>query len=158
MATSTIPAAIDYLVTTTRAMPEFALPVRVHDGWPDARSDTGLVVGITPDDPTTDGEVMHAELGAQTQWEQYRIPCVAWAYRAGDKAMSHARKAAFALLDALDTHLRTPDGRTLGGLLRSATAVLGNVSIRQTGAAEEAGEGRTCEIRFDVICKSRSTA
>ncbi|MFG3702384.1 hypothetical protein ACGF5C_31555 [Micromonospora sp. NPDC047620] len=158
MATSAIPAAIDYLVETARALPEAAEPVRVFDGWPDARADTAMVIGVTPDDPSTEDGVTHGNLGAQTQWEDFTIPCIIWAHRAGGEAMGEARRAAFALLDALDTHLRTPTGRTLGGALKSGTAIATNVVIRQTGSAEEAGDGRACEISFDVLCRSRSAA
>lgn len=158
MATSTIPAAIDYLFTTITAMPECQSPVVVCDGWPDQRADVGVVIGITPDDPATEDETSYADLGAQTMWELYQIPCIIWARKVGgDRPMKDARDAAFAILNAVDTHLRVP-GATLGGVLKSGTAYVGNVLVHQTASATEAGEGRMCEIRFDIVCKSRSTA
>lgn len=157
MATSSIPAAVDYLYETLRARAPFAAPVVVSDGWAAERADRGLVIGVTPDDDETDDEVFHAEIGAQTQWEQYRIPCILWAY-AGGTSMKAARDAAFVLLNDVDTLLRTTTGRTLGGALNSGTAILANVRIAQTGTAGEAGDGRACTVRFDVLCKSRSAA
>lgn len=158
MATSAIPAAIDYLVATVTGLPECAAPVRVFDGWPDARAETAVVIGVTPEDPATDDRVTHGQLGAQTQWEDFTIPCIIWAHRAGGGAMKTARDAAFAILNAVDTHLRTATGRTLGGALKSGTAIATNVAVRQTDSAEDAGEGRACEIHFDVECRSRSAA
>ena len=158
MATSTIPAAVDYLVATVTNLPAAASPVIVSDGWSNQRGDTGVVIGITPDDPDTQGSKSYAELGARAQWEEYAIPCVIWARRVGDQAMKQARDAAFALFDAIDTALRTPQGQTLGGVLRSATALVSSPVMTQTADAEQAGEGRVCEIYFEVACRSRSAA
>lgn len=158
MATSTIPAAIDYVVTTVKALPAAAAPVVVSDGWSDQRGDTGVVIGITPEDPDTRGVKSWAELGARAQWEEYSIPCVIWARRVGDQAMKQARDAAFVLFDAIDTALRTQAGTTLGGVLKSGTALVSDPVMTQTNTAEEAGDGRICEIHFEVTCRSRSTA
>lgn len=159
MATSAIPAAIDYLYETVTGLPQCAAPVVVCDGWPDERSDVGVVIGITPDDSDTNADKTHAELGARAQWEEFAIPCVIWARVVGGaRPMKAARDAGFLIFDAIDTHLRTPAGATLGGVLRSGTALVSNPVLRPTDSAEEAGEGRTCEIHFDVVCKSRSTA
>lgn len=158
MATSTIPAAIDYLVTTVKALPAAAAPVIVSDGWSDQRGETGVVIGITPEDPDTRGVKSWAELGARAQWEEYSVPCVIWARRVGLDAMKQARDAAFALFDAIDTALRTPTGVTLGGVLKSSTALVSDPVMTQTNTAEEAGEGRICQIYFEVACRSRSTA
>ncbi len=158
MATSTIPAAIDYIVTTVTALPVCAAPVIVCDGWPDARADTGVVIGVTPEDSSTQGGKEWAELGARAQWEEYAVPCIIWARRVGGSAMKDARDAAFAIFDAIDTALRTPDGVTLGGVLKSSTALLSDPVLQQTGSADQAGEGRMAEIHFSVVCRSRSTA
>lgn len=157
MATSSIPAAIDHLVTAARGLPAFAAPVVVCDGWPDQRGNTGIVIGVTPDDDTTDDLNMHAELGAQAQWEEYDIPCLVWSYvGGGQEAMKTARDAAFVLYDALDTYLR--QHRSLGDVLKSGTAYISRVAVAQTGNAPEAGEGRSCVLSFTIRCKSRSAA
>lgn len=158
MATSAIPAAFDYLYTTAAALPQCQPPAVVSDGWPTQRGDVGIAIGVTPDDADTDVDKDWAELGARAQWEQFAIPCIIWAHRVGgERPMRDARAAAFAIFDALDTALRTPAGTTLGNLLRSGTAYLTNPLVRQTNSAAPAGEGRTCEIHFAVVCKSRST-
>lgn len=155
MATSSIPAAIDYLVTTIAALPECALPVIVEDGWPTRSAATGVAIGVIPGDDTTDDEVTHAQLGAQMEYEEYEIPCIVWAHVGGASA-KQARDAAFAVFNAFVSKVRTnPDGRTLGGALHSGTAIVRNVRVAQTGTAAEAGDGRMCEIRFSVHCKNK---
>lgn len=155
MVTSSIPGGIDWLVTNITALPECAAPVGVFDGWP-GRADTGVVIGITPEDDETDVEPMHAELGAQKEWEEYVIPCVLWAYvGGGPEAMKTARDAAFVVFDAIQTLIRTTTGRTLGDNLHSGVAAVRSWRIKQTGDAEEAGTGRTCTIRFNILCKNR---
>lgn len=158
MATSVIPAAIDYLVTTVSGLSAAAAPVRVFDGWPDAGAETGVVIGVTPDDSDTEGDKSWGELGARAQWEEFSVPCIIWARRAGGTAMKQARDAAFVLYDAIDTALRTPAGATLGGALRSGTALVSDPVLRQTDDPEQAGEGRVAEIHFSVVCRSRSAA
>lgn len=159
MATSAIPGAIDYLVTTVQGLQEFAAPVVVFDGWPDQGADTAIVIGITPTDDTTGVENLHAELGAQAQWEEFDIPCIIWAHRGGgQEAMKLARDAAFALYDALDSHLRTTAGRTLGNLLNSGVAHISALVVQQTDSPPEAGDGRQCQLLLNIHCKSRSAA
>jgi hypothetical protein len=156
--TSSIPAAITYLVTTIRALPEAAAPVRVFDGWP-GRADTAVVIGITPDADETGAEPVHAELGAQAEWEIYDIPCIVWSWAGGgEEAMTTARTAAFTVFDAIQTLIRTTAGRTLGGALNSGVAAVRSWRIVQTGSADQASEGRRCEIRFTISCKNRSAA
>lgn len=154
-ATSAIPAAVDWLVAGARQLSALAAPAVVADGWTAERADTALVIGITPEDPETGNTPVWAQVGANTTWEQFAIPCVLWAYRGGD-VMKTARDAAFAVYNAVDAMVRADP--TLGGALRSGTAILTNLRIEQTGTAAEAGDGRACEIRFDVVCKSRSAA
>lgn len=155
MATSSIPAAIDWLVSNARGLSALAAPAAVYDGWPDGRADTALVVGMTPDDPETGDTPVWAQVGANTTWEQVSVPCVIWAYRGGSN-MKTARDAAFGVLDAMDGMLRTDP--TLGGSVRSGAALLTSVRVMQTDGALEAGDGRMCEIRFEIVYKSRSTA
>ena len=151
--TSSIPAAIDYLVAQTRALPECAAPVGVFDGWP-GRADTGVVIGITPEDDATENEPVHAQLGAQMEREVYDIPCIVWAYvGGGEEAMKQARDAAFVILDAIMTKIRAD--RTLGGALHSGWAQVTGWRVEQTGDAEEAGSGRTCQIRFGISAENR---
>lgn len=155
MATSSIPAAIDYLVSTIRQLPECAEPVIVEDGWPTRSAPKGVGIGVIPGDGTTDDEVAHAQLGAQMEWEVYEIPCIVWAH-VGSASAKDARDAAFVMFNAIVTKIReNPTGRTLGGALHSGAAIVHNVRIVQTDTPAEAGEGRMCEIHFNVRCKNR---
>lgn len=155
MVTSSIPAAIDYLVSTIAALPECAAPVVVEDGWPTRSAPTGVGIGVIPGDGITDDVVTHAQLGAQMEWEQYEIPCMVWAHVGGTSA-KQARDAAFTIFNAIVTKIRTnPDGRTLGGALRSGAAIVHDVRVRQTEDADDAAYGRSCEIRFSVGCNNR---
>lgn len=162
MATSSIPAAIDWLYETIFALPACASPCVVCDGWPDQRGDTGVVIGIVPDDPAALIAPAWAEIGARAQWERYAVPCIVWARRVGQpggqRPAQAARAAAFEVFDAINSRLRTPSGVTLGGTLNSGTAIVTNVRVEQTADAAASGAGRTCEIRFDVECKHRSEA
>lgn len=155
MATSSIPAAIDYLVATIAALPECASPVIVEDGWPTRSAPKGVGVGVIPGDGTTDDEVTHAQLGAQMEWEAYEIPCIVWAHT-GSAVAKEARDAAFTIFNAIVSKIReNPLGRTLGGALHSGAAMVHSVRVVQTDSPAEAGGGRMCEVRFSVGCKNR---
>lgn len=155
MATSSIPAAVDYLVAQTRALPECAAPVTVHDGYPVGAGQTGVAIGVIPnEDGDTPNEVVHGQLGAQMEREYYDIPCeiAAWV-GGGEEATKAARDAAFVILDALITRIR--QDRTLGGALHSGWAMLTGIRMEQTADPEEAGEGRTCSIKFAIHCENK---
>lgn len=154
MATSSIPAAIDYLVATARALPGLAAEA-VSDGFPASASDPAFAIGIIPyDDGDTPNEVVHAELGAGMQWENYDVPCeIAASAGGGEEAAKASRDRAFAIFDAFVTEIRREP--TLGGALRSASALITNVRMEQTATPEEAGRGRICSIKFVVRCKNR---
>lgn len=155
MATSSIPAAIDYLVATITALPECAFPVIVEDGWPTRSAPKGVGIGVIPGDGITDDEVTHAQLGAQMEFEAFEVPAIVWAHVGGTSAKA-ARDEAFVIFNAIVTLIRTnPAGRTLGGALHSGAAVVHNVRISQTDNPSEAGEGRMCEIRFSFGAKNR---
>lgn len=152
MATSAIPAAIDYLVTAIRALPECAEPVVVEDGYPTRSAPVGVGIGVIPGDDTTEDEIVHAQLGAQMEWETFEIPFMVWAHDGGANAKV-PRDAVFAIYNAIVTKVR--QDRTLGGALHSGAAIVHNMRMEQTGTAEEAGYGRMCEIRSSVGCKNR---
>lgn len=154
---SSFPAAVDYLVGAVAALPAFASPVLVFDGWPTQGADRAIVIGITPEDPDSENSPQYAEVGAQTEWEVVDIPCVLWAEVGGDN-MKTARDRAFELFDAVQTLMRTVPGRTLGGAVKSNAAAIRNVRVEQTGTASAAGAGRRCDIRFTISYRSRSTA
>jgi len=155
MATSSIPSTIDYLVAQIAALPECAAPCTVHDGFPAATGNPAVAIGVVPfEDGNTPNEVVHAQLGAQMEWETYNVPCVVSSWvGGGDEAAKPARDAAFTIYDAIVTKVRAD--RTLGGSLHSGAAIVTQTRVDQTVTAEEAGEGRSCSIAFVVQCKNR---
>lgn len=146
--TSAIPQAIDYLVAGTRALPEFAAPVVVSDGWPVEDGTDAIAIGVRPtaEDGTTGSDNTWAQLGAQMEREVFDIPCELASFVGGDSAKD-ARDAAFRLFDAFLTFVRSD--RTLGGIQPGNAQVL-NVDVDQTATPAEAGEGRVCWIKFSV--------
>lgn len=153
--TSSIPGAIDYLVTTIAALTECASPVIVEDGWPTRSAPKGVAIGVIPGDGTTDDEVTEAQLGAQIEYEVYDIPCIVWAH-VGQPSAKDARDQAFTIFNAIVGKLReNPAGLTLNGVLHSGWASVRNIRLVQTDTAGESGSGRMCEVRFNVRCKNR---
>lgn len=152
MATSAIPAAIDYLVAAITALPECALPVIVEDGWPTRSAPVGVGIGVIPGDGTTDTEVVHAQLGAQMERERFEIPGIVWAHIGGTSAKT-ARDMVFGIYNAVVTKVR--QDRTLGGALHSGAAIVALRRLEQTDTAAEGGDGRMCEARFVVVCDNR---
>lgn len=158
MATSSIPAAIDWLVANIRALPECAAPVTVHDGWPVGSAQTGVAIGVRPvqQEGSTRSEQTFAQLGANMEWEEYDIPIQVAAYVGGaEEAAKTARDAAFVIYNAVLNLIRTTAGRTLGGALKSNHAQIVNFDLDQTASPEEAGEGRVCTLSFYVRGKNR---
>jgi hypothetical protein len=155
VATSSIPAAIDYLVTQVRALPECAAPVTVHDGFPVDTGQTAVAIGVVPhEEGDTENEVVYAQLGANMEWEEYDVPCIITAWIGGsEEATKQARDAAFTIFDAVVTKVRAD--RSLGGALHSAPALVTGIRVEQTFTPTQAGEGRTCAISFKVRCKNR---
>lgn len=153
MPTSSIPAVIDYLVTEIRALPECKAPCSVHDGFPVGTGNPAVAIGVVPhEDGVTAAEVVHAQLGAQMEWETYNVPIVVSAYVGGSDAKP-ARDKAFTVYNAIVTLVRAD--RTLGGLLHGGAAIVTSTRVDQTTAAEQAGEGRACAVAFLVQCKNR---
>lgn len=155
MAISSIPAAIDYLIATVRLLPECAPPVTVHDGFPAGTGNPAVAIGVVPnEDGVTASEAVHAQLGAQAEYETFNIPVVisSWV-GGGEEAMKPARDAAFTIFNAINTAVRAD--RTLSGVLHGGAALLTSVRVDQTTTAEQGGEGRSCAIAFLVQCKNR---
>lgn len=145
---SSIPAAMDYLHTQVRALPETAAPVVVSDGWPASRGDEFVALGITPEEDDSGVTVAYAEL-SDAEHEDVEVPCIIAARRSGTDAASAARAAAFGIYDAV-RGLVAAD-RRLGGAVRPGLpARVLRYQMSQTAEPREAGDGRWCEIRFTV--------
>jgi hypothetical protein len=154
MATSSIPAAVDYLVAAARALPGLTTDA-VSDGFPTSSTNPAFAIGVVPfDEGDTPNEVVHAQLGAQMEREYYDIPCeIAAGVGGGEEAAKTARDQAFAIYDAFVTKVR--QDRTLGNALHSGAALVTRMRMDQTATPEEAGNGRVCSIKFVVRCENR---
>lgn len=150
---SSIPAALNYLVAAVRALEAAQPPVVVSDGWPAARGDTMVAIGITPEDDDSGVTVSYAQLSRE-EHEDVELPCIVAVRRTGAGAASAARVAAFGLLDAI-RGLVQADRRLGGAVTTGLPARVAAYQMSQTADAQKAGEGRWCEIRFTVTWQHR---
>ena len=127
MATSTIPATIDALITAVRARAELTNAI-VHDGSP--LTDDGVnyvAIGYTENDgPAVNAQQDPAALGNLRRSETYTIECQACAWDGGTD-MKVARDAVFSLFAGVENALRA-DGTITG---RVIFADIGSYSLRQ---------------------------
>lgn len=160
MSTSSIAAAIDYLVTAcTTAVGASA---HVFDGPPPG--DTELVLDdriwigyspLGPDLPAAAGDQQFATLGARTRDETYSLVC-AVEHFGGDTAMRPLRDGALALLATVETQLRGTGGNpgdcTLGGNVLFAQ-IAGGIEVHQA----QTPAGASVLVQFHVSCRARLT-
>lgn len=107
--TTSIPAAIDYLVTNLSA----AMPAetQVLDGPPGTDLENhGIAIGYALDEPSVTSQESGAGLNSST--EEYDINSMVWA-RSGEEQPKVVRDQLFALINALDAALKAD--RELGG-------------------------------------------
>lgn len=150
---SSFPAALDYLVEAIRELPEVAPPVVVEDGWPVARSDQMIVLGINPEEDDSEATASYGDLQG-TEHESVEVPSIIAVRMVGADAASAARVRAFALYDAIRDLVRSD--RTLGGAVRPGfKARIVRYSMAQTAEPRQAGEGRWCEIRWVLAWQHR---
>lgn len=151
MATSTIPAAIDALLTALRASEDLADPVKVVDGYPRFRiTNIDLVSVGGKDEPVASGEQTPAALGGQRREERYSLAVYCSSSRGGEDQKT-VRDRAFALMAAVEDVLRA-DG-TLGGVVRFAQ-VGGGITLLETDA-DTAPAGVFAEVGFLVDVQAR---
>lgn len=154
MATSTVPAAIDALLTIVRAAPGLA-GVHILDGPPveDMSSADLLAIGWQPEAEEAAQIVQDfANAGARRRDEDFAIQCWAESWT-GDASMSERRTRAFALLAAVEDALRAtdaaPQAPTLGGAVQWAHIT--SVTLRQSST----DQGVRVGLAFTVTCHSR---
>lgn len=151
MANPTLPAAIDFLVSGPAATLRAVTPtVVISDGLPVEASDDEVIVGVSPRDTDTEGEMPFIAFGAMLQ-ESYDIP-VAFSSWRGGSSQKTARDAVYALFNAWLTWLRA--NNTLGGALTFPVELRSLVYIPTTQRDPTRGEGRRATITFDVHCHS----
>lgn len=159
--TSSIPAAIDYLVTAiTTALGTTA---HVFDGPP--FSDTTLALDdrvwigyspLNPDLPAATGDQDFGPLGARSRNEEYAIVC-ALEHWSGSTAVQPLRAGAFALLRQIEILLRGTGGNpgdcTLAGAVLFA-GISGGIEVHQGQTAN----GASVLIQFHITCRARLTS
>lgn len=158
--TSSMAAAVDYLVTTvTTALGSGA---HVFDGPPitgtELTFDDRVWIGyspVSPDLPAVVGDQQFAALGARSRNEEYAIVC-AVEHWSGDPAMRALRDGAMSLLAGIETLLRGTGGNpgdcTLGGAVLFAQ-ISGGIELHQA----ETPNGASVLIQFHVQCRARLT-
>jgi hypothetical protein len=162
VATSTVPAALTYLVTQAKAafpnalvcdgpmivVDQQALPDRVTIGW-DGDPDTFS--------PAVEGDQNFAALNrGVTRNEDYRIVCSVSHWDGGGDVIA-ARTAAFALLATFERLMRGyPSNGTgdvsLGGAVQWASVAGGFQVLYELGP-----DGAACTVIFHVTCRARLT-
>lgn len=157
MAGSSIPAAIDALVTAVKASATFT-GVKVFDGprvtTEDLVNKDRLYIGDSVDDePAVDGEEFSPHADMISRDEAYSIVVTAEAW-SGDQDMKARRDRAFALKNGVETILRptVPGGPepTLGGVVMWAE-VAGGVKLIQ----RQTTNGAVASVTFHVQCRAR---
>ena len=158
--TSSIGAAIDYLVTAvTAAMPT----ANVFDGPP--TSDTELTlddrvwIGYSPIDPqlpASTGSQDFRGIGARRRDEDFAIVC-AVEHWSGDTTIQPLRDGAFALLAGVETLLRgtggDPGDTTLDGSVLYC-GIGGGIEVYQA----QTSNGASVMIQFHIQCHNVLTA
>lgn len=153
MATSSVPAAIDYLVSTFQALPEVAGWI-IEDGFTNRRGNQFLLLGIADDDGETGGLHQWEAIGNNAQTESYDIPCMIYVFSGGTSSKA-VRDAAFVVFDAVCSAILAD--ASFGGALKSGWGHVSAMRLAQTNAPEEAGGGRQVSLYFTVSCQSRLT-
>lgn len=158
MATSAVPAVIDYLVTTFTASAALggATPaVTVYDGpaVTDESSQLELFVGV--DDPDAPGAPTAATAtqawvgsGTRVRDEMFdvHLTAVAWS---GDTDMRTTRVAAMGIVAAVETVVRAD--ASLGGLVLMVNPGVTGVTLRQNQVAA----GVVASVSFAISCHAR---
>lgn len=151
---SSVPAVLDFLVAKIRDLPQLEqLAPQVCDDWADRRGDVLVVVGGTPDNDEHTLATSYAQLSGERH-EDVTITSTIWVRRVGDQASSRARRDAYAIFDAIDAFIRGDDTFS-GAITPGMPAQIGDVRMRPTPNAATAGEGRVCDLRWELKWQHR---
>lgn len=152
MATTALPHFIDAVITALRAASSLS-GVRIYDGIEVDSSDPTNWISIGHDG-TEDGEVVMANvrneykaLGAKSMFEDGSLNCslVSWS---GDTDLSTCRIGAYALLDAVDTVIRTDP--SFGGVVLYSGLDSNSPMYMQTN------QGSAVQINFSIVYRART--
>lgn len=147
MATSSIPAAIDGLLSILGAASGLR-GVMILDGEPTTNTAKDFVaVGFSGDDggEAVGGQQAPATIGNLRRSETYDIHCLISAWNGGS-SMKTVRDRAFTLFAAIEDAVRT--GGTLGGAVIFADITQTSFSQYQTE------QGAVADLAFDVSVKA----
>lgn len=158
MATSRVPATIDWLIDTFTAAATLgqATPaVAVYDGPAARYGEEPLELWVGVDEPDADdapiaatGEQMWAGLGAMRKDETFQVYCTAVAW-SGDAEIRPVRIAAYGIVAAVEDIVRG-DASLGGNILVTLHGVTG-LALRQTNGPD----GAMAQVQFRIDCKAR---
>jgi hypothetical protein len=178
MANTTYPTFVDQLLGKIRALPQCAPPVFVYDGIQGPNSPDLYVAVGGMSEPTEEGTVEWAELGADAQWEDYEVQSYIYSWVGGDDnfgqgsngndavndAQKTARDNAFTVYNAINAALLADVNFYLSNLAAGGTMPLVqwcNISkktLLQTPAAADGDtgqRGRAARIDFSIYVRAR---
>lgn len=173
MANSSIPAVIDYLLATLRALSIVTnptTPVQVFDGFPGPSIPDDFVAIGGGSFPTANGPEDWAAIGALKRDEDYLVEIAISAYRGGSSdsnnpldssnAQKTARDRAFAIWSAIDGAVRGTQAKVTLGPPGSPTinmwSGITDITVEQTDVNDpNALMGRRCTIVFYLHVRNR---
>lgn len=141
---SSIPAVIDWLLTTAATLPEFA-KAQICDGYPGTIEEPLIFVVGGAFDSTASGQQEARTMGRKTRHESYAVSCYLAAWTGDPAGQRDVREQAFTMFDALGDVLAR--NTTLGGAVTSG--LVSTVELEQT-TEEDAANGRVATISFVV--------
>lgn len=152
MATTALPHFIDAVIAAFRAAPSLS-GIRIYDGIEVDSSDPTSWISVGHDG-TEEGEVVMANvrneykaLGAKSMFEDGSLNCslVCWT---GDTSLSSCRVGAYALLDAVDTVIRSDP--SFGGVVLYSGLDTNTPTYMQTN------QGAAVQINFSIVYRART--
>jgi len=156
MATSKVPAVIDYLVTTFTAATTLGAatpPVAVYDGPLVTQEPAQLLLFVGIDDPDSDeaptsasSEQSWASLGKQAKNEQVTVFCTAESW-GGDTDVKAIRTTAYGIVAAVEDLLRADV--MLGGLFQFGQVT--GLTLRQN----QTTQGAVARVTFQIEGQAR---
>lgn len=153
MATSSVPAVVDYLIAQANVVAAAqTTKTIVSDGYLAGEAAQWFAVGVTDKDDTVDVRLKFGALGAKSSSEEFDIRCAI--YAAGGSSQKTYRDAVYAIFNAFITViLADPSlGGTLGPSAGAGVASINAERLQQTRKPNEASQGREARLYFDVHC------
>ena len=169
MANSSVPAVIDYLLATCRALPIVKVPsapISVFDGFPGPTIPDEFIAIGGGSTPTIAGPEKWAAIGALKRDEDYLVEIAIASYAGGSSdsnnpsdysnAQKTARDRAFTIWSAVDGALRGTLAKVTLGSTVNIAAEITDISVEQTDVNDpQALKGRRCTIVFYVHVLNR---